>query len=60
MQVASNDPQSAQSPTEILANFASGLRYEQIDDASLNTARRHALDTLGAAAGARTSVPSAR
>ncbi|MBL24256.1 MAG: hypothetical protein CMM48_10215 [Rhodospirillaceae bacterium] len=48
MQVASNDPQSAQSPTEILANFASGLRYEQIDDASLNTARRHALDTLGA------------
>jgi 2-methylcitrate dehydratase PrpD len=48
MQVASNSQSAAPSPTAVLANLASGLRYNHIDAACLNTARRHTLDTLGA------------
>ena len=48
MHTASNEQAVASSPTSVLAKFASGLSYEYIDDASLNTARRHTLDTIGA------------
>jgi 2-methylcitrate dehydratase PrpD len=48
MQLASTETEPTLSPTAILAEFAAGLRYEQIDAASLNTARRHVLDTVGA------------
>ena len=48
MHTASNGHPVALSPTSVLAKFASGLSYEDIDDASLNTARRHTLDTIGA------------
>ena len=48
MQLVSTDTNVNESPTTILAKFASGLRYEHIDAASLNTARRHSVDTLGA------------
>ena len=46
MQLVSTDTDVNQSPTTILAKFATGLRYEHIDAASLNTARRHSMDTL--------------
>ena len=48
MQTASNDHRTTLSPTSVLAKFASGLRFNHIDSASLNTARRHTLDTIGA------------
>ena len=48
MQMAVPKTEQAESPTRLLAEFASGLGHGDLDEAAHHAVRRHTLDTVGA------------